>query len=558
MPSTSAARRRASRERRRPPPRTADAERPRAGAGRTPRPPKARRATPAGGAAPAGVAHVEADRAEDRHELRVGPRARRAPARAGSGPRTRGAPSAGGAAASRSSRGAGATPIAVSATSPSTPGRRRPASAYPTGGWSSVSYARHQRSGVNGPWARLSHAQRPSRSGTPRSGHERRGTRRRSPRRHASSTSGRPSGGVSARSNASVRSRRARSRAAPGPRQAVAPAGVERRQVELDRLVGLAVAARWRPAGRRARGSSPSCHGCASRSVGSSRSGSGGHATTPPRDRARRRAAAVGAVGHEDPGAAGVAPRVAQPATLRCARPQASRWPTNAKERARNQGSSSGSGSGSRRRMLPPPVSCVPWPDPASSAAAPAVARSRPPASGTRPTPSRARGAVRHPRVRAARRVPRPLRRLRRARARGGLARLARDLRRPRARGHRGDPPQRPRPRARRRGPARRRAGRRARAARPVDVCSAAPPYPDDLPAIFQALLDSGCVRRAGATCSSTRPVAALASTHGAPPRRRRAALRLERPDDWVASRPPRRPTGASFDRPAGRRRGPG
>ena len=31
-----------------------------------------------------------------------------------------------------------------------------------------------------------------------------------------------------------------------------------------------------------------------------------------------------------------------------------------------------------------------------------------------------------------------------------------------------------------------------------VDVCSASPPYPDDLPAIFQALLDSGCVRPGG------------------------------------------------------------
>lgn len=31
-----------------------------------------------------------------------------------------------------------------------------------------------------------------------------------------------------------------------------------------------------------------------------------------------------------------------------------------------------------------------------------------------------------------------------------------------------------------------------------VDVCSAAPPYPADLPAIFQALLDSGCVRAGG------------------------------------------------------------
>lgn len=31
-----------------------------------------------------------------------------------------------------------------------------------------------------------------------------------------------------------------------------------------------------------------------------------------------------------------------------------------------------------------------------------------------------------------------------------------------------------------------------------VDVCSAAPPYPADLPAIFQALLDSGCVRPGG------------------------------------------------------------
>jgi len=31
-----------------------------------------------------------------------------------------------------------------------------------------------------------------------------------------------------------------------------------------------------------------------------------------------------------------------------------------------------------------------------------------------------------------------------------------------------------------------------------VDVCSAAPPYPDDLGAIFQALLDSGCVRPGG------------------------------------------------------------
>lgn len=31
-----------------------------------------------------------------------------------------------------------------------------------------------------------------------------------------------------------------------------------------------------------------------------------------------------------------------------------------------------------------------------------------------------------------------------------------------------------------------------------VDACSAAPPYPDDLPTIFQALLDSGCVRPGG------------------------------------------------------------
>ncbi len=31
-----------------------------------------------------------------------------------------------------------------------------------------------------------------------------------------------------------------------------------------------------------------------------------------------------------------------------------------------------------------------------------------------------------------------------------------------------------------------------------VDVCSASPPYPDDLPAIFQALLDGGCVRPGG------------------------------------------------------------
>jgi 16S rRNA (guanine966-N2)-methyltransferase len=31
-----------------------------------------------------------------------------------------------------------------------------------------------------------------------------------------------------------------------------------------------------------------------------------------------------------------------------------------------------------------------------------------------------------------------------------------------------------------------------------VDVCSAAPPYPDDLASIFQALLDSGCVRTGG------------------------------------------------------------
>jgi 16S rRNA (guanine966-N2)-methyltransferase len=31
-----------------------------------------------------------------------------------------------------------------------------------------------------------------------------------------------------------------------------------------------------------------------------------------------------------------------------------------------------------------------------------------------------------------------------------------------------------------------------------IDVCSAAPPYPDDLNAIFQALLDSGCVRPGG------------------------------------------------------------
>ena len=31
-----------------------------------------------------------------------------------------------------------------------------------------------------------------------------------------------------------------------------------------------------------------------------------------------------------------------------------------------------------------------------------------------------------------------------------------------------------------------------------VDVCSAAPPYPADLPAIFQALLASGCVRPGG------------------------------------------------------------
>lgn len=31
-----------------------------------------------------------------------------------------------------------------------------------------------------------------------------------------------------------------------------------------------------------------------------------------------------------------------------------------------------------------------------------------------------------------------------------------------------------------------------------VDVCCAAPPYPDDLGRIFQALLDSGCVRPGG------------------------------------------------------------
>jgi 16S rRNA G966 N2-methylase RsmD len=31
-----------------------------------------------------------------------------------------------------------------------------------------------------------------------------------------------------------------------------------------------------------------------------------------------------------------------------------------------------------------------------------------------------------------------------------------------------------------------------------VDVCSAAPPYPADLPAIFQAILDSECVRPGG------------------------------------------------------------
>lgn len=31
-----------------------------------------------------------------------------------------------------------------------------------------------------------------------------------------------------------------------------------------------------------------------------------------------------------------------------------------------------------------------------------------------------------------------------------------------------------------------------------VDVCSAAPPYPADLPALFQELLDSGCVRPGG------------------------------------------------------------
>jgi len=31
-----------------------------------------------------------------------------------------------------------------------------------------------------------------------------------------------------------------------------------------------------------------------------------------------------------------------------------------------------------------------------------------------------------------------------------------------------------------------------------VDVCCAAPPYPDHLPSIFQALLDSGCVRPSG------------------------------------------------------------
>ena len=31
-----------------------------------------------------------------------------------------------------------------------------------------------------------------------------------------------------------------------------------------------------------------------------------------------------------------------------------------------------------------------------------------------------------------------------------------------------------------------------------VDVCSAAPPYPTDLPSIFQALLDSRCVRPGG------------------------------------------------------------
>ena len=31
-----------------------------------------------------------------------------------------------------------------------------------------------------------------------------------------------------------------------------------------------------------------------------------------------------------------------------------------------------------------------------------------------------------------------------------------------------------------------------------VDVCSASPPYPDDLATIFQAILDSGCVRPGG------------------------------------------------------------
>lgn len=31
-----------------------------------------------------------------------------------------------------------------------------------------------------------------------------------------------------------------------------------------------------------------------------------------------------------------------------------------------------------------------------------------------------------------------------------------------------------------------------------VDVCSAAPPYPADLTSVFQALLDSGCVRQGG------------------------------------------------------------
>lgn len=58
-----------------------------------------------------------------------------------------------------------------------------------------------------------------------------------------------------------------------------------------------------------------------------------------------------------------------------------------------------------------------------------------------------------------------------------------------------------------------------------VDVCSAAPPYPADLDAIFQALLDSGCVRAGGRYVfqhPSGRPPALRLGADHAPPDTRR------------------------------------